>query len=65
MKRKRYSVEQIVAVVKQRELGSQQRILRGSLVLPSRRFIAGRSSTADWSRARFGSSSSCVRRTPS
>ena len=55
MKRKRYSVEQIVSAVKQHELGTPVVDIVRMLGIASRHFTAGRSSTVAWSRTRFGS----------
>ena len=44
MKRKRYSVEQIVAAVRQHDLGVSAADIARKLGLRSRPFIAGRSS---------------------
>jgi hypothetical protein len=62
--KKRFSVEQIVTVLKQAELGlSVAELIRRS-ASPSRPFTDGRSSTPGWRRSRSGSSSSSRRRTP-
>lgn len=63
MKCVRYSVEQIVAAVKQHDLGTLAAEVAHKLGLPSRRFTGGRRSTPDSSLARPVSCGSCVRRT--
>ena len=64
MKSKRYSVEQVVAALKQHELGTPVADIARKPELARRRFTGGRSSMAVWSQARYGSSSRCARRTP-
>lgn len=63
MKRKQYSVEQIVAALKQAELGMPVAGLVRHLGIPSRRNTAGKSSMRAWSRIRFANGSSCKTRT--
>jgi hypothetical protein len=59
VKRKRFSVEQIVAVLKQAEIG----VPVAELIRQVGRLCnAGRSSTRGWKPTRFVSSSSCRRR---
>lgn len=64
MKRKRYSVEQIVAAVKQHDMGLPTETLPASWGLRSRHSIAGRSSMATWMPPRCGNSRNCGRRMP-
>jgi hypothetical protein len=64
MKRKRFSVEQTVAVVKQHELGTPVADIARKLESPSRLSI-GRSSTVGSNPTKSVSSSSCATRTRS
>ena len=65
MKKKRFSVEQIVAVLKQAELGLPVAdLIRQVGISEQRTSIAGRSSMRAWKRTRCASSSSLPRRTP-
>ena len=59
MKKKRFSIEQIVAVLKQAELGMPVADLIRQVGSRNRRSTAGRSSTQGCSRIRCESSSSC------
>jgi hypothetical protein len=54
MKRKRYSVEQIVSILKQAELGLPVPELIRQVGYPSRRSIGGRGSMPGCSRTRYG-----------
>lgn len=65
MKRKRFSVEQIVAVLKQAELGTPVSEVIRHLGIADRPSIAGRSGMLVWSRIRSASSNSSRTRTPS
>jgi putative transposase len=62
MKRKRFSVEQVVAVLKQAEVGVAVAELIRQVGSPSRLCIAGRSSTRDWKPIRSASSNSSRKR---
>lgn len=55
MKQKRFSVEQIVAVLKQADAGVPLAELLRRVAFPNRRFIDGRSSMWGWKSTRFGS----------
>ena len=63
MKRKRFSVEQIVAVLKQAELGMPVADVIRQIGISEQTFTAGRSSMRDSSPTRYGSLSSCRTRT--
>ena len=63
VKRKRFSVEQIVAVLKQAELGVPVAELIRQVGIRSRRCIAGKSSTKGWRPIRCASSSNSRKRT--
>ena len=66
MKRKRSSVEQIVAVLKQAEMGTPvSDLIRHLGIAEHRRSTGGSSGMRDWNRNRFGSSNNCRRSTPS
>ena len=54
MKRKRFSVEQIVAAVKQHDLGVSATDIARKLGIAEQPFAAGRISMAAWRRPRFG-----------
>ena len=55
MKRKRFSVEQIVAAVKQHDLGVSVADMARKLGIAEQTFSAGRSSTVAWRLPRSGS----------
>ena len=55
MKRKRYSVEQIVGAVKLQKLGLSVADICRKPGIAEATFTAGSRSTGAWSRARFGS----------
>jgi hypothetical protein len=65
VKRTRFSVEQIVAVLKQAEMGTPIADLIRPSGLLSRRSIGGSSGMGDWNRSRSGSANSFRMRTPS
>lgn len=62
MKRKHFSVEQIVAVLKQAELGMPVADVIRQVGMPSKRSIAGRSSMPAYNRIKSVNSSNCRRR---
>ncbi len=59
MKRKHYSVEQIVAALKHAELGMPVADLIRQPGISSRRVTVGKSSTRTWNRTRSAYSSGC------
>jgi putative transposase len=63
MKRKRFSVEQIVAVVKQAELGLPVADLIRRVASRNKLFIAGRRNTPVWNRTRRANSSNWLMKT--
>jgi putative transposase len=63
VKRKRFSVEQIVAVLKLAEVGVPVAELIRQLGITEQTLYRGRSSTRDWRPIRSASSSSCRKRT--
>ena len=65
MKRKRFSVEQIGAVLKQAEMGTPVADLIRPLGIAEQTFPGGSSGRRDGNRNRFGSANSCRTRTPS
>ena len=62
MPKKGHTEEQIVAVLKQAEVGVLEELIR-QVGSPSRLCIAGRSITGGWRQTGSGSSSSCRKRT--
>ena len=64
MKQKRFSVEQIVAVLKQAEAGVPLAELLAESVCPSRPSIDGKNSMWGWKRIKFDSSNNFKKKTP-
>jgi putative transposase len=65
-KRTRFSVEHLVAVLKQAEMGTPvSDLIRHLGIAEQTFFTAGSSGTPGWSPIRSGSSNSCRTRTPS
>lgn len=63
MKRQRYSVEQIVAILKQAEVGVPVAELIRQAGSPSKHFIDGRNTTLGWRWTRSVSCGRCRKRT--
>jgi len=59
MKRKRFSVEQIVSILKQAELGMPVAEAVRRVGVSEQAYIGGRSSAQGWKQTRCGSSSNC------
>lgn len=64
MKRRRYLVEQVVAAVKQHELGTPVADTARKLGIPEQKFVGGKSSIGGLETSESADSSSCARRTP-
>ncbi len=63
MKRKRFSIEQIVAVLKQANLGLPVADLIRQIGISEQTFYRWKKQYAGWNRIRFGSSGNCQTRT--